>query len=500
MSIGLLSLIALANFYVLSRLTVDDAFITWRYGKNLVEAGVWGYNPTTFDLTQAYTNPIYAILSIIPAYLHIDVVLFFKLFAILTLVLPVLLIYRPKADKARFAQLYLLFLALPASMIHVFAGLETFLFIALLGGLFIALIETRFWLANGIACLLILVRPEAWLLVGLLPAYIFFAPAFGPRFRLALRSFVLVGGTFAVYAVFHYWYFWHVLPNTFYIKSSRPFSLNLAIYFLAYLLPAFVLLLTPYKRLLAFILLVYIPMIYCYSSSDLQMNYAGRFAFHIWGGIFWLLAYLVVTQVSGGTLLGKSMRFWSVAGILGSMLLILKYTTGIAGAWGLANWTPQSLEVRPAIVATIKCIDDRYHIQRIATSDAGSMPYNIGLVSLDPIGLGSALVAHEGMTDEIAQQYQPDLAILMRTSGKLLIPNEVILKQWLLANGRKPICEMVLRPDRSLELYARQDIPELHTLCDAITHRPNAEVGDTEYFWQHIKNPPWVYWRNGAVW
>ena len=60
-----------------------DAFITWRYGFNLVNHGIWNYNPSTFDPTQAYTNPIYALLSIIPALLGINVVLFFKIISLI---------------------------------------------------------------------------------------------------------------------------------------------------------------------------------------------------------------------------------------------------------------------------------------------------------------------------------------------------------------------------------------------------------------------------------
>src|SRR5690349_4552654 len=74
--------LATISLYLFSRFTVDDAFISWRYGKNLVDFGVWNYNPSTFDPTQAYTNPIYAVLGIIPSFFGWDVVLFFKLLSI----------------------------------------------------------------------------------------------------------------------------------------------------------------------------------------------------------------------------------------------------------------------------------------------------------------------------------------------------------------------------------------------------------------------------------
>lgn len=61
-----------------SRFTVDDAFISWRYGKNIFDFGIWNYNPSNFDMTQAYTNPIFAFLSIIPNLFRLDIVLFLR--------------------------------------------------------------------------------------------------------------------------------------------------------------------------------------------------------------------------------------------------------------------------------------------------------------------------------------------------------------------------------------------------------------------------------------
>ena len=51
-------------------------FITWRYGINLVNHGIWSYNPVNFDVTQSYTNALIAFLSLVPAYLELDMVLF----------------------------------------------------------------------------------------------------------------------------------------------------------------------------------------------------------------------------------------------------------------------------------------------------------------------------------------------------------------------------------------------------------------------------------------
>ena len=116
---------SILSFYFFSRLTVDDAFISWRYGKNFIEHGIWNYNPSSFDLTEAFTNPIMAYLSIVPNYLGINIVLFFKLFAIIVTLLFVYFITE-KFKKKNIN--ILIFFAMPGVVCHLFGGLETVLF------------------------------------------------------------------------------------------------------------------------------------------------------------------------------------------------------------------------------------------------------------------------------------------------------------------------------------------------------------------------------------
>ena len=156
--------LALVNFWVFSRFTVDDAFITWRYGRNLVEHGVWNYNPSSFDPTQAYTNPIFALLSVIPAFFGFNVVLFFKLLSLLALVAFIVFFLRRRPE----ANLSLaLFFAVPATVIHVFSGLETFLFVALLFLLLLAIKNDEGRLAVAVTSVLLITRPESILLLAL---------------------------------------------------------------------------------------------------------------------------------------------------------------------------------------------------------------------------------------------------------------------------------------------------------------------------------------------
>ncbi len=168
----IIAILVAASFWLFSRFTVDDAFISWRYGKNLVDAGVWNYNPVVFDMTQAYTNPIYAFLSIVPNLFGIDIVFFFKVLSLVIIVS--FLIWFGLKTKERCLECWLVmlaFLALPATMIHAFSGLETILFVMLFAALMISMYERNIKLSIIFTLLLFLTRPESWIFAALVPFY-----------------------------------------------------------------------------------------------------------------------------------------------------------------------------------------------------------------------------------------------------------------------------------------------------------------------------------------
>lgn len=136
--IVVLLVIAILNLWIFGRFTVDDAFITWRYGRNLVEHGIWGYNPSGFDLTQAYTNPIHAAASILPAAFGWDMVLSFKLLSLAVLAGVAALVLRQCENKPRMVLILAMIAAIPASIAHAVSGLETVLYGGALGLFFIA--------------------------------------------------------------------------------------------------------------------------------------------------------------------------------------------------------------------------------------------------------------------------------------------------------------------------------------------------------------------------
>ena len=176
------------SFYLFSRLTVDDAFISWRYGKNLVDYGIWNYNPSYFDLTQAYTNPIYAYLSVIPNYLNFNVVLFFKFFSVITTSLFLYYFFYKKIKLNNFPSILILFLATPATMFHIFGGMETFLFVILSTLLFIFLYKNNLIYSCVATLLLFYIRPETYTLILLVPLFFLFAFKEESIFKIKLNK------------------------------------------------------------------------------------------------------------------------------------------------------------------------------------------------------------------------------------------------------------------------------------------------------------------------
>ena len=245
------------TFWLYSRFTVDDAFITWRYGENLVSNGVWGYNPTLFDLTQAYTNPIFAVLSLIPPFCGVNVVLFFKLVSLATLV--IFSAWFLKVTNRSWIMLLLL-LGAPATIIHAFGGLETLLFVALLSCLLVALDKNNISASIALTLLLFVTRPESWMLVVLVPVYFLINLPSPPKvltikalknivlgiqfkWKVFIAAGILLAIPLAVLFLFHKHYFGYALPNTFYAKSGAAISIQNLAKFIWFILPIFAFLL-----------------------------------------------------------------------------------------------------------------------------------------------------------------------------------------------------------------------------------------------------------------
>ncbi|MEV3857868.1 hypothetical protein AB0J38_26515 [Streptomyces sp. NPDC050095] len=199
--------------------TVDDAFISWRYGANLVDSGVWNWNPSASAVrVEAYTNPLYTGLSVIPALLGIPVELFFKVVSAAILVGYVVAVARLDVPRRQRLALCAFALLSPVFFVHLFSGLETVSF-ALLTAAPFALLSRHGRLTRWgqLAALgLALSRPEGIALAAVAHAW---GLAVGRR-RRDLWLALAAGGALAAYWLLRAWYFGRFFPNTFYQKST----------------------------------------------------------------------------------------------------------------------------------------------------------------------------------------------------------------------------------------------------------------------------------------
>ncbi|MEU4245887.1 hypothetical protein AB0F15_00580 [Amycolatopsis sp. NPDC026612] len=202
---------------VFIRATVDDAFITWRYGRTLVESGVWNFNAEG-PLVEGYTNALYAALAIVPALLGIPVEVFFKVISLGILAAYVVVVRRMHLPRRQEFLLLAVTVASPVFLLLLYMGLETVSFALLIAWLFGILYRkgelgtTGFLVAGALAS----TRPEGIVFAGVAIGW---ALLIAPK-RAAVKGAAAVLGGWAVYWVARSTYFHAFFPNTFYQKTD----------------------------------------------------------------------------------------------------------------------------------------------------------------------------------------------------------------------------------------------------------------------------------------
>ncbi|MCW1404420.1 hypothetical protein [Pararhodobacter zhoushanensis] len=484
---ALLSLVVLVNLWIFARFTVDDAFITWRYGQNLIAHGIWAYNPDGFDLTQAYTNPVFAALSILPAAMGWDMVLSFKLLSLLTLAGIGALLLREAGEKARMAFVLVLGLAIPASIAHAFSGLETWLYGGTLA-LFFIYAEQRKW-TQALLCVLLLVltRPEAWLLFALYPVMLLTTR---PARAIALRHGAALGLMATGYFGFHLWYFGEALPNTYFIKSGDGFNPAQALRILPYVLPALAVQVWGNRRTGLGLLLYFGAVGYSYASSDLLMNYLQRFAFQIALPMALYLGWAVSRAP-----VGQARRGWLTLWVAVYLAAFGVHTRSLGDHLGIANYYPRLLDSHVALGRALNALSAQGAVASFALGDAGAAAYHADIRALDTIGLTSHLVARDGLTLAVVQAYAPDVVAFFATAeGVRDLPDRhAALWAYVAETGMTEQCELVWARQYTLRLFTRSPLP---ALSDACAHSAAANGTDElRYALRALRQPPWTYWH-----
>lgn len=161
----------------------------------------------------------------------------------------------------------------------------------------------------------------------------------------------------------------------------------------------------------------------------------------------------------------------------------------------LANYYPRALDSHAALGRVLDEMQEHPGDAAFLLGDAGMAAFHSRSVALDNVGLGSALVAHNGVTEEILDEYRPqhvflhanpDIGIWHRFGHQQIL-------SWMDRERFSFQCDIFWKRDYSLRYFARVPTPKIQELC--LTSREANEIGDRDYFQAQASRLPWAYWR-----
>ncbi len=450
-------------------LVIDDSFVLYRYGKNLIDFGVWNYNPSQLQLDEAYTSLVGAGISIIPALLKMDP----KWFTVLVNALVLgLIIFQLKKKAFQNTSLILwLLLGNALLFVHFFSGMETFLFMLVLFTLFWKILkdEESEWIP-AISLMLFLIRPDG-VIFSLYGFFISFTKGRRGKFYSVLCIMSI-----AVYWILRTWYFEQLFPNPIHIKSLQGFKPGIFISnlfqakFYIVFLAALVFFLQE-KKLRILALLALGTLIFLYAPSRLMMNYGDRFFFQISFPLFALSVILIPIKRK---ILISSILFFNVYS-----LVPFQYNPLLTYGQRLQySYVDLGKRLAP------------FQGHTMVTGEGGSLPYYSSWRNFDPLGLGTRR-GSEGQIDflEIAN---PDLVFFYENEEGMLelIPgvgksNDV--DNWLKENGFYKVSACWFSPDYRIHSFLKSGVEDEEKIKSAL-------IENEEYSKQSItKFQKWFY-------
>ena len=214
---GVVALVGVLLAFLLIRFTLDDAFVSWRYGRSLLH-GAWNWNPSGAHRAEAYPDLLTALTSIVPALLGMPPELFSKLLELGVLGGYLVAVQRLAVPRLQKLLLTALALMNPVFFVHLFSGIGTANFALLIAALY-GLLYTRGDLGRTghvLAALVAFSRPEGMLYALVAEAWCLHLN----RRESDRRALGVAGGVLALYWTLRAIYFGSFFPNPYRISSS----------------------------------------------------------------------------------------------------------------------------------------------------------------------------------------------------------------------------------------------------------------------------------------
>lgn len=484
--------------------TVDDAYITFRYARHLAQGAGVVWEPGA--RVEGYTNFLWMLLLAGAARLGLPLLSTAKVLGTVSLLLTAGLIFRHVRHEtgdgwaAWVAALALL--AFPATYLHAVAGLETMLYALLL--VWAATLAERqaralkvqgLWQVPLLVLLAGLTRPEG-VLAGLVPlGYLLLRQPPALRRRTLQQTALALVLPGAVYFGWRLAYFGWLLPNTFYVKVGHFWQgLFWAAGALFLLLPLLlVLTLVPGERdgrdalvprRLQYYAVTAVVAVLPYAVSNLLMNYAERFLFHV----FPLLVVMLGLGLASlrAALPALPAGRWNALAVL-LLLAVLK-----TGAPDPAMDLRHGYHLYDAHVALGKALAAAAvppaH-RSLAIGDAGAVPYYSGWSTVDFIGLNDTAIAHGGDPTARILQAQPALAILYSRDGQRPLGASFHLDTERLLSGYRQVAAVLWSDEYYLNVYMRQDLSPAEQQAVQAAAAPVAAAAA-----EHNRHTGWADW------
>ena len=401
---------------------VDDAYISYRYGKNLMEGKGLVYNQGEY--VEGYTNFLWTIITApFTQIKSVDVSIFSSTLGLLLSMVNILLvalIARQFSDKLAGYLKYLillpaLFLALDDSIAFwAIGGMEFPMYTLFILGIvynYFKLNEHKKHLTYLIIFLMLctLSRPEGNMIIVVTLAHMFL---FRKRIHNFSRSIFTIIGAYALFCTayygFKYLFYGQLIPNTFYAKGVTDISMNLV-------LGTKYLALCIGTRIYIFIFILFIP--FKKAFADQKLSYLLSF----------VLIYIIYLVVVGGDWMIANRFFVPIVPMLyilstiGFLNVIHKfsiYFNNEKKAFRIANISSSVLAILLFVLTLslleykqliIKDNNARYEMQWsmfgkwlkmnvdpgtvIAVGPAGKIPYYSELYTIDMWGLNNDYIA-----------------------------------------------------------------------------------------------------------
>ena len=396
---------------------VDDSFVFFRYGRNLVDFHAWNWNRAGIH-EQAYTSIFYAVLSIVPAILHVDPLVFMKVLGLAMMAFLPLRVWQLTASQTKFLAAVLLVSMNPYFAIHAFSGMDTVLFVVLLFELFVALesdaraghVRPRGML---VALLLPLVRPEGMAFSGL---YWLSLLVWGNRLRTAqwLVGFIAL---FVAFYTWNWWYFGQPFPNPFYVKVISEgggigkllgTALGMRIYWFAVL---FGMLLCSNRRWWMSAAMCCAIALFLYGPAELVMDYANRFRFQVFVPLFLaLIVYMRTERTQNDLALAVLVVLVSWGPVLKEQVVAATQKSDTIRAEAATRRIGEALN-RPAGL-------------NVLLYEAGAIPYYSDCNCVDAWGLGTRRITKDHLKFDSLLSEHPDAIVLYQHSKTQAGPSE----------------------------------------------------------------------------